>query len=229
MRLRREQLGDIRGQLDALEGIAQAIREEESAAASIPAFEAALQLASTLGERRHALALRNTLGILEWTRARYPDALTHYEAALLLVRELGDRVQEGLILNSLAVTLTKLHRPEEARTALEESIGLCRECGQPLLEAHALAALGQVDRTIGRFDRAVQYFEQSREIRQTLGDRTGEGWMLHRIAETRAALDQPEAARDAAAAAARIAARSGDADLIAACGAVPPFRKAQET
>jgi tetratricopeptide (TPR) repeat protein len=129
-----------------------------------------------------------------------------------------------LILNSLGVTLTRLHRPEEARTALEESVGLTRESGQPLLEAHALAALGQVYQMIGRLDRAVQYFEQSREIRQTLGDRTGEGWMLHRIAEARAALEEPDAARDAAAAAARIAAKSGDVDLIAACGAAPPAR-----
>ena len=50
--------------------------------ASVAAFEAALDLASTLGEGRRALALRNTLGILEWTRGRYADALGHYEAAL---------------------------------------------------------------------------------------------------------------------------------------------------
>ena len=95
-------------------GSAQAIRElEGSPAASIPAFEAALHLASTLGEGRRALALRNTLGILEWTAGRYADALTHYEAALLLVREQGDRAQEALILNSLGVTLTELDGPKK--------------------------------------------------------------------------------------------------------------------
>jgi tetratricopeptide (TPR) repeat protein len=225
VRLLRQQLGDVRGQLEALEGIAQAIRElQASPAASIPAFEAALHLASTLGEGRRALTLRNTLGILEWTRGRNADALAHYEAALLLVREQGDRVQEGLILNSLGVTLTRLNRPEEARTALEESVAITRASGQPLLEAHALAALGQVYRIIGRLDRAVQYFEQSREIRRMLGDKIGEGWMLHHVAEARAALEEPDAAHDAAATAARIAAESGDADLIAACESVPPAR-----
>jgi tetratricopeptide (TPR) repeat protein len=59
-----------------------------------PGLEAALHLASTLGECR-ALSLRNTLGILEWTRGRFDAALAHYEAALLLVRGQGDRVQEG--------------------------------------------------------------------------------------------------------------------------------------
>jgi tetratricopeptide (TPR) repeat protein len=120
------------------------------------------------------------------------------------------------------VTLTELNRPEEARTALEESVGLSRESGEQLLEAHALAALGQVSRIAGRFDRAVMYFEQSREIRRALGDRVGEGWMLHRLAEARAALGESAAARLAAAEAARVAALSGDDDLIAACGPAPP-------
>jgi tetratricopeptide (TPR) repeat protein len=120
------------------------------------------------------------------------------------------------------VTLTRLHRPEEARTALEESVVLTHEARQPLLEAHALAALGQVHREEGTLDRAVQCFEQSREIRRAVGDRIGEGWMLHHLAEVKIALEEPAAARDAAASAARIAAESGDADLIAACGSVPP-------
>jgi tetratricopeptide (TPR) repeat protein/class 3 adenylate cyclase len=221
----RRQLGDRRGRLEALEGVAQAIREMQgSPDASIPAFEAALHLASTLGEASRALALRNTLGILEWTRGRFAEALRHYEAALLVVREQSDRVQEGLILNSIGVTLTQLHRPEDARTVLEESVALTRASGEPLLEAHALAALGQVALMVGRPDRAVLCFEESGDIRRTLGDRIGEGWMLHRVAEARMALREPDAARDAASAAARIAAASGDDDLIAACGAAPPPR-----
>jgi len=214
----RLQLGDTRGQLEALEGTARAIRQlGEPPDAVVAAFEAALDLASTLSEGRRALALRNILGILEWTRGRYPNALRHYEAALLLVREHGDRAQEGLILNSLGVTLTKLCRPEEARTALEESVALGRETGAQLLEAHALAGLGQVCRMVDRLDRAAHYFEQSRTLRRALGDRTGEGWMLRRIAETRSALGDEAAAQDAAAEAARIAAETGDSDLIEAC------------
>jgi tetratricopeptide (TPR) repeat protein/class 3 adenylate cyclase len=214
-----QQLDDNRGKLDALEGIARATRQSESPAASIAAFEAALDLASTLGDGRRALALHNTLGILEWARGGYVEALRHYERALLLVRAQGDDRQAGLILNSLGVTLTKLHRPEEARTALEESLALSRQTGERLLEAHALAALGQMSRNVGRVDRAVEYFEQSLEHRRALGDRAGEGWMLRRLAETRAALGDDAAARHAAAAAARIAIETGDADLIGACTA----------
>ena len=197
-------IGDSKGQLNALEGIAQTIRQIHGATdASVSAFEAALDMASTLGESREALACRNTLGILEWARDRYADALAHYEAALLLAREQADPIQEGVILNSLGVTLSKLNRPEEARTVLEESVALNRETGQRMLEAHALAGLGHVSRTLGRLDRAAEHFAQSLELRRAIGDRIGEAWMWRRIAETQAALGNDVAAQAATDAAAR--------------------------
>jgi len=214
------QLGDSKGQLQALEGVARTAREIHGPAdASVAAYEAALDLASTLGEWRRAIACRNTLGILEWTRGRHAEALAHYEAALLLAREQDDPVQEGLILNSLGVTLAKLNRPEEARTVLEESAALNRKMGQGLLEAHALAGLGHVSRTLGRLDRAVEYFERSLELRHAAGDAVGEAWMWRRLAEAHALLDHEAAARTAADTAATLAAASGDADVIAACAA----------
>jgi tetratricopeptide (TPR) repeat protein/class 3 adenylate cyclase len=219
----RRQVGDSRGLLDALEGVARTTRQIDGAAeSSVADFEAALDMASTLGEWRRALACRNTLGILEWTRDRHTDALKHYEAALLLAREHGDRIEEGVILNSLGVTLSKLNRPEEARTVLEESITLHRESGQDLLEAHALAGLGHVSRALGKFDRAAGYFTESAGIRRAAGDRVGEAWMLRRLAETYAALGDNVAAHDAAKLAARVAATSGDTTLIAGCAAALP-------
>ena len=215
-------LGDSKGQLNALEGVARTTRRIHGATdASVSAFEAALDMASTLGEWRRALACRNTLGILESARHRYADALTHYEAALLLAREQGDPHEEALLLNSLGVTLSRLNRPEEARTVLEESVALNRRTGQRVLEAHALAGLGHVSRTLGRLDRAAEYFEQSLELRRAAGDRVGEAWMWRRIAETLAALD-PLAAQAAAETAARLAATTGDQSVMAACAAALP-------
>ena len=217
------QVGDSGGLLDAMEGVARTTRQIDGAAeSSVSAFEAALDMASTLGEWHRALACRNTLGILEWTRDRYADALKQYEAALLLAREQGDRIEEGVVLNSLGVTLSKLNRPEEARTVLEESITLNRETRQGLLEAHALAGLGHVSRTLGKVDRAAEYFAQSAELRRAAGDRVGEGWMWRRLAETHATLGDNVAAQTAAELAARVAATSGDTTLIAACAAALP-------
>jgi tetratricopeptide (TPR) repeat protein/class 3 adenylate cyclase len=210
--------GDTRSQLNAVEGIARSLRQIEGPSdASVAAFHTALDMASTVGEWSRVLASRNTLGVLEWTRGRYPDALVHYEAALLVAREQQDATQEGLILNSLGVTLTRLNRPEEARTVLEESVTLNRSTGQPLLEAHALTGLGHVSRTIGRFDHALECFQASLDLRKAAGDRSGEAWMWRRLAETHIERGDPAAAAEAAATAAIIASASGDPQVIAAC------------
>jgi len=115
------------------------------------------------------------------------------------------------------VTLSRLHRHEEARTALEESVALNRERGERLLEAHALAALGDVWRARGRHETAETCFEQSLAFRRTLGDRRGEGWMLLRIAETLAAKGDASRAREMASEAMAIAEAFGDTRLTDAC------------
>ena len=136
--------GDSRGELEAREGLARATRATEPDDA-IPAFESALALAATIGERareagdsqhaRHpgvgARRLRRGAEALRSRRWRWSAAS-------------GNPRHEAVILNSLGVCLTKLGRPDEARTVLEESLALSREIGERQLEAHALAALGQV-------------------------------------------------------------------------------------
>jgi serine/threonine protein kinase/tetratricopeptide (TPR) repeat protein len=180
----RQSLGDVRGELEALDGVARAIRTRGAPPAeTIPHVEAALVLATTLGDFRREAALRNRLGILEWEGGRYAEALRHYELALRLFREQGDHAGEGLALNSLGVTLGRLDRHEEAMTVLENSIALNRERGQQLLEAHALAALGDICRARGRVELAVQCFEQSLALRRVLGDTNGETAMRERLSE----------------------------------------------
>jgi tetratricopeptide (TPR) repeat protein len=126
-----------------------------------------------------------------------------------------------LLLNSLGVTLSRLHRHEEARTALEESVALNRERGERLLEAHALAALGDMWRARGLPGTAVTCFEQSLSLRRMLGDRKGEGWMLLRIAETLAAKGDASRARETAVEAMAIAAVCGETRLTDACTQIP--------
>jgi serine/threonine protein kinase/tetratricopeptide (TPR) repeat protein len=191
VRTLRARLGDAHGELDALEGIARSARARSAAPDEvIPRAEAALALASTLGEERREAALRNTLGILEWESGHYEQALRHYEIALALFRRVGDRVHEGLALNSLAVTLARLNRHDEARTALEESVLLNCQTGERLLQAHALAALGDVHVAGRRFVAAVECFGQSLELRRLLADAPGQQRMQQRLEQVRTLMEE---------------------------------------
>jgi tetratricopeptide (TPR) repeat protein len=187
----RARLGDALGELDALEGIVQSVRARLAPPGEvIPRAEAALVLASTLGEERREAALRNVLGILEWESGHYAQALRHYEITLALLRRVGDRIHEGLALNSLAVTLARLNRHDEARTALEESIVLNRQTGQRLLEAHALAALGDIHVAARRFASALECFGQSLELRRILADVPGEQRIQQRLEQVRTMMEK---------------------------------------
>jgi predicted ATPase/class 3 adenylate cyclase len=187
-------LGDARGEVSALEGIARTTRDQPSGGEAVQRYEEALRRAVQIGDGERELSLRNSLGIIHWERGSYSDALSQYEAALRVCRELGDRMHEGLVLNSLGATLLRLRRLEEARTALDEGVRVNRATGQRQLEAHSIATLGDVCLAIGRLDDARHHVEASLAIRRELGDRRGEGWMLERLARVLDALGLAEAA-----------------------------------
>jgi tetratricopeptide (TPR) repeat protein len=114
--------------------------------------------------------------------------------------------------------LGRLRRYEEARTALEDALAINRQSGERLLEAHTLAALGDVAHETGRFDAALAHFDASLAIRRQIDDRRGEGWMLHHLARTRARMGDASGAEALFGEARRIAAECGDATLGRACG-----------
>jgi tetratricopeptide (TPR) repeat protein/class 3 adenylate cyclase len=208
--------GDAKGELDAREGLARATRTSAPQDA-VDAYTSALSLAAMIGEREREAAIRNVLGILEWERGEYVEALRHYESALVIVRELGKRSDEALILNSLGVCLIRLGRRDEGRTVLEQSLALSRGLGERQLEAHALAALGHALVSAQDFRGAAENFEASRAVRHGIGDLVGEGWMSLRLAEVHGKRGDRQSAVTALAAAEAAAAAIGDAALTAAC------------
>ncbi len=208
--------GDARSELEAREGLARALRAQGVAEATA-AFESALALAATLGERGRQAAIRNVLGIMEWERGRFGEALKHYESALALIRGQGSRGDEAVLLNSIGVCLTRLGRPDEARTVLEESLTISGEIGEPQLEAHALAALGQVLMNTNDVGGATECFERSLAMRRSSGDRAGEGWMHLRLATLRKRTGATDLSLDSLRAAQSAAAECGDTALLAAC------------
>ncbi len=177
----RQALDDRAGELDALDGQGRTSRRTTDLAGAVRAFDEALGLATALQDSGRQVALHNTLGILQWERERYIEALGHYEAGLRLCRATGDQAHEGLMLNSMGVTLARLHRHEEARTVLEESVVLTRRTGERLLEAHALSVLADVSVHLGRHDTARECLEAALGLRRALGDEPGAARALEQL------------------------------------------------
>ncbi|MBR9989135.1 MAG: tetratricopeptide repeat protein, partial [Gemmatimonadetes bacterium] len=179
------QVGNAAGELAALEGLGAATRRAATEpSAALPHYHDALRLAQVLEDRAAEGRLRNTVGILEWTRGEYAQALLHYERALAIFTDLQDTPHAGLMMNSIGITLRKLGQTAEATCRLEEAVAVHRATGQRELEGHALAALGDISNELGDTGRAVEYYDRSLEIRRAIGDARGEGWMLYNLARS---------------------------------------------
>ncbi|CAN5269073.1 hypothetical protein BH23GEM4_BH23GEM4_17270 [soil metagenome] len=217
VRTLRSHADDEPGVLEALEGVARVTRRHVAdPSEAIGYYGKALELAEKIGDRAAEGRLRNSMGIVEWSRGAYEAAAAHYERALEIFREIGNEADAGLMLNSLGVTLKALGRGKEAQARLEEALALHRRSENPRLEGHALAALGDLWQEAGEPDRAVDCYQRSLAIRRETSDRAGEGWMLLALARVHASGASPEA-RPLVAEAAGIAAECGDAELAEAC------------
>ena len=84
------------------------------------------------------------------------------------------------------------------------------------MEGHGLAVLGDVHLACKRYDDASQCYEASLAIRRAIGDRRGEGWMLHNLANAHDREGRTAVARELVLQAAAIATEQSDAELSVA-------------
>jgi tetratricopeptide (TPR) repeat protein len=214
----RTEMEDRRGALEALRQMARLAHHRLGEPAEALGYvRAALDLAVELDDRPKYGELLSRAANLEWHSAAYADALAHYEEALRVYRELGDLAHAGLMLNSIGVTLRALARYDEALVQLRVAVGTNEEAGQRLLQGHGLAAMGDVSLDLGDREQAVRHYQASLDLRREIGDRRGEGWMLHALSRAYAAGNLWMQARECAAQAAAIADECGDEELHRAC------------
>lgn len=212
---------DRKAELAALQGVAAASREhfgEDDLAR--PLYEEAAELAIDLEDHEAAARVLNSLGVLAWNRGDWEAAHGHYVRALQASRAADRPEGTRLILASLGAVELKLGRPGAAEGYLRRGLGVGGE-GDPSvrLRGYALGTLGDALLEQRDPDGAEEAYSESLEIRRELGDESGEGWMLLKLAdveERRGALDR---VRELNGRAYRIASRLGDEDLMRAATA----------
>ena len=215
------QTNDRRGALEALQQMGRLTRQHlGKPMQALQYLQEALNLAKVMGDHTKQGELLNTMGIIEWQRAAYPNARAYYEQALQVYRELGDTARIGFILNSLGVTLERLGHHDEALTHLQEAVVVNRQAAQRLLEGHGLAVMGDVYRDLGEHAQALHCYQASLDIRRDIRDRKGEGWMLHALALVYVTRETYAQARECVVQALAIAEEVVDEELHRACAHV---------
>ncbi len=208
--------GNRDGEIEALEGLGRVARRHLPSSVALRFYEDAIALAAMNTDAREA-RLHNSAGIIEWTCARYENALAHFEQAQRIFEALGDPAAAGQMMNSIGVSLNALGRASDAREQLLRALAHHQHTGQLQLEAHALASLGDSYWDAGESEEAAGWYERSAAKRTAIGDARGEGWMLQRLARVKVALGDRAQADALLARATAVSTQCSDEELMDEC------------
>ncbi|WP_239590378.1 AfsR/SARP family transcriptional regulator [Streptomyces aureoverticillatus] len=145
----------VLGQVHHLAGRAERAREEAERA---HALGATADDALTLGYAP------NLLGLLAILHGRHQAAAGCFTQALSAFRADGNRYGETAMLMNLGRAQLGLGQTESAIAASEQSVELWRELGATLRLANGYYALGLALHEAGRYDEALQRFDQGLEM-----------------------------------------------------------------
>jgi tetratricopeptide (TPR) repeat protein/transcriptional regulator with XRE-family HTH domain len=154
----------------------------------------AATLFAELGDLRlEGYALGN-LGAVESLLGHHDEALAHLAKSLENCRRAGDRGGEASALGTMGAVYQRLQRHAEALDHLHRALALSRETGDRSLETETLNTLGETLCDMGETESSLARHRAALALTERTGDRYEQARALAGIA---AALDDPEAAREA--------------------------------
>ncbi|MGW6932208.1 tetratricopeptide repeat protein [Lentzea sp. NPDC054927] len=141
-------------------------------------FRAGLRAAREAGDRSGQCAALFGLGMSEWGRGEYRDALHHYGAAL----ELADAPATiAVIRNNFGLVHLELGEVAQARAHLTEALVLRRQLGDERAVASTLMNLGISHGARGELREAARYIEECHDICARLGMSTQRALVLDNL------------------------------------------------
>ena len=132
----------------------------------------AVTVARDLNDQRGLASRLGNLGNSYVSNSDYPQALTHFGEAVELFRLLGDQPELALRLGVMGNLHSEMARTSaddgvavqhygQALQLYAETLSIARDLGDRVTEAHLMHSIGNVLGSIGRYDDAIQYFQQA--------------------------------------------------------------------
>lgn len=132
--------------------------------------EAALALATTLGDPVLVAEATYTRGTFCWRAGRWTEARTQLEAAHAAFVRAGHRLGEAQAAGALGALRFELGELAGARVAFEDAVRVHQALGSRRMEAIALGNLGVYEASAGDYARSVAHHEASIALHQDLGN-----------------------------------------------------------
>jgi CHAT domain-containing protein len=118
---------------------------------------------------RAAGKIEHNIGNLHFRRDRYPEAEVFQSAARERFAALNDQIQLAMVNNSLANTHAQLHKFKSAEDLFDQAVKQAKSAGQLVTLAAIEGNIGLFALLRGRYDRALDFLERSRQRYISLG------------------------------------------------------------
>jgi len=113
--------------------------------------------------------IEHNIGNLYFRRDRYHDAEIFLSAARARFAALDDQKQLATVNNCLAITHASLHKFKSAEDLFEQALQQAKAADQPVTLAGIEGSIGLFALLQGRYDRALDFLERSRQSYTALG------------------------------------------------------------
>jgi tetratricopeptide (TPR) repeat protein len=141
-----------------------------------------IAVAQDIGDAGAAASFLSRRGDTHIEARSWAVAEADIRQALALSQAIGDDLRHGWALNGLAIMFLTQERFDEAAAHLREALPLSRGVDTGRLEAVLEGNLCQACIGMGRYQKALEHGERSRDLRHRAGDLHGEPYTLHLLA-----------------------------------------------
>lgn len=203
------EIGDVRGEADALCGIALVAIDRGAHRQAMARFETALAKYEETGHQRGQAHALSHLGHLNEMHGEFALAETQHLAAISLLESIDHRAGLANAMDNLGSVRQRLGRLDQALADHEKARLLAVDVGDHTAEAYALNNLGNAYRRLARLDEAVRHHE-SAAVANPEPDPTLRIQLLSDLGATRLAGRDPHGARREYREALTLASRIGD-------------------
>ncbi len=132
-------------------------------------------------QRKNEALRLNKLGVQQFNRSKFQEALNNFEQALVIFGEIGERKDEGAVLNNIGLVYGSLGEYPKALDYFQQSLAIDKQIGNKSGEGTTLNNIGEVYRNLGEYPKALDYFQQSLAIHKQVGNKPMEGTTLNNI------------------------------------------------
>jgi tetratricopeptide (TPR) repeat protein len=166
--------GDLKGQVQALQGLASVDMEKTEIDAALENLQRAADIQEQLGDQEGEAVTLRSMAMISLGSGDYDRAQQRLTRALELLQLTGDKTGIAPALFTLGSIDLEKGETQLAREEFQEALKLQRELGDRKGQADILHNLGLIETQAGTKEKAQELFIQALHIYQELGDKPGE-------------------------------------------------------